>query len=144
MINGFFENLEKFNIENKNVNSISPLVLAYVGDTVYEIFIRTRLVSKFKCSPHKLHLKAVEYVSANAQSDIVRNISDNLTENEKYLLKRGRNAKSGSIPKNTSIIDYKYATGFESLIGFLYLKNDFNRLTEIINLSIDYIENKSK
>jgi len=142
MVNGFLENLGKFEIGEKEVNSLSPLVLAYIGDIVYEVYIRTMLVGRFNISAHKLHVKAINYVSATAQAEITRNIISRLTEEEQIVLKRGRNAKSSTIPKNASMIDYKYATGFESLIGFLYLKKNFIRLNQIIELSICSIDRK--
>ncbi|MEN8904397.1 MAG: ribonuclease III domain-containing protein [Clostridiales bacterium] len=144
MVNNFLENIDFFDYEKKNINILSPLVLAYIGDIVYEVYIRTMLINKYNFSVHKLHLKAIEYVSANSQADIVRNIIDKLSDEELRILKRGRNAKSGTVPKNVNIIDYKYATGFESLIGYLYLNKEFSRLKEIIISAIDFKMRKNK
>jgi ribonuclease-3 family protein len=119
---------------------LSPLVLAYIGDSVFDVYIRTLLIKKEgNVSVHKLHKQSVEYVKAKAQSDIIHRITDSLSQDELDVVKRGRNAKSGIIPKNADPIEYKYATGFEELIGYLYLKKDFKRLTDILNLSANRV-----
>ncbi len=119
---------------------LSPLVLAYIGDSVFDVYIRTLLIKKEgNVSVHKLHKQSVEYVKAKAQSDIIHRITDSLSQDELDIVKRGRNAKSGTIPKNADPIEYKYATGFEALIGYLYLKKDFKRLTDILNLSANKV-----
>ncbi len=119
---------------------LSPLVLAYIGDSVFDVYIRTLLIKKEgNVSVHKLHKQSVEYVKAKAQSDAIHRITDSLSQDELDIVKRGRNAKSGTIPKNADPIEYKYATGFEALIGYLYLKKDFKRLTDILNLSANRV-----
>ncbi len=119
---------------------LSPLVLAYIGDSVFDVYIRTLLIKKEgNVSVHKLHKQSVEYVKAKAQSDIIHRITDSLSQDELDIVKRGRNAKSGTIPKNADPIEYKYATGFEALVGYLYLKKDFKRLTDILNLSANKV-----
>nr|WP_279380049.1 ribonuclease III domain-containing protein [Sporosalibacterium faouarense] len=116
---------------------MSPLQLAYLGDAVYEVLVRTYLVDKKKVSVNELHKEAVNYVKAEAQAKIAFFLEEKLTEEEWSVLKRGRNAKSASVPKNASISDYKYATGFEALIGYLYIKGDIDRILwlfdEIVN-----------
>lgn len=129
MINCFGDN-------KKDPMQYSPLVLAYIGDAVYEVYIRNMLVSKGNMPVHKLHQQATHYVKAKAQSDIIHNIEGELTEEEVSVFKRGRNAKSATTPKNADINEYRYATGFEALIGFLYLKGSFERLTELLELSV--------
>lgn len=114
----------------EDINMLSPLQLAYVGDAVYELLVRTYLLSK-RFSVHELHNEAIKYVRAEAQADIVHKLLDTLTEEELSIVKRGRNAKTGTMPKNASMIDYKYATGFESLIGYLYLKGQDVRIEEL-------------
>lgn len=128
--------LKDNNLSNADINQYSPLVLAYIGDSVYEVFIRTLLVSKGNAPVYKLHKQSVAFVKAKAQSDIIHSIMENLTEEEQEIVRRGRNAKSGTIPKNADVTEYKYATGFETLLGYLYLRKDFDRLTEILKMSV--------
>ncbi|WP_123054748.1 Mini-ribonuclease 3 [Clostridium sp. JN-1] len=122
----------------KDVKNLNPLVLAFIGDAVYEVFIRTYLVEKNRnMSVHKLHVKAIEFVKAHAQSEFIKNIEQELTEEELCIFKRGRNSKSGTVPKNADVREYRYATGFETLIGFLYLTNEEERLNYLLKLIID-------
>lgn len=114
---------------------LSPLTLAFVGDAVYEVFIRTKLAKDVNMQVAKLHKNAIKYVSAVAQSKIVKSIEENFTEEEMAIFKRGRNAHSHTSAKNADIVDYRQATGFETLIGYLYLKKDSERLDEILNMS---------
>lgn len=137
MIKNTFDNfLEQFNFSESEINNMAPLVLAYIGDAVYEVFIRTLLISKGNIPVHKLHKLSIEYVKAKAQSDIVHRIMDKLNPDELDVVRRGRNAKSGTIPKNADVGEYKYATGFESLIGYLYLRKDNDRLMEVLKMAI--------
>lgn len=112
-----------------------PLVLAYLGDTIYDVFIRTLMVSKNIGNVNKLHKATSAYVKAKSQAETLYAISQMLTEEEAYVVKRGRNAKAGTIPKNADVMEYKHATGFEALLGYLYLKRDFERLMHILCLS---------
>ena len=128
--------LDGFNFSDNNINSLPPLVLAYVGDAVYEVFIRTFLISEGNVPVHVLHKRSINYVKAKAQSDIVHRIMADLTPEEHDVVRRGRNAKSGTIPKNADVTEYKYATGFEALVGYLYLKKDYDRLIMILKLAI--------
>lgn len=128
--------LEEFEFDVNKVNSLSPLVLAYVGDAVYEVFVRTLLISGGNAPVHLLHKRSVNYVKAKAQSDIIHRIMDVLTPEEHDIVRRGRNAKSGTIPKNADVTEYKYATGFETLIGYLYLSKDYDRLMNILKLAV--------
>lgn len=124
----------------KEARLLNPLQLALVGDGVYELFIRNSILSKnLELSAHKMHVKAIGYVKAKSQSIIMHEIEDKLTENESYIFKRGRNAKSATVPKNADVRDYRMATGFEALVGYLYLIGDTERLEFIFNtaLSID-------
>ncbi|ABK61771.1 MULTISPECIES: Mini-ribonuclease 3 [Clostridium] len=116
---------------------LNPLVLAFVGDAIYEVFVRRYLVEQNQdMSAHKLHVKAVSYVKAHSQSEIMKQIKESLTEEEERIFKRGRNAKSGTVPKNADVREYRMATGFEALMGFLYLTNQLDRLNELMNMSI--------
>nr|WP_244270533.1 ribonuclease III domain-containing protein [Proteiniborus ethanoligenes] len=121
---------------------LSPLQLAYVGDAVYELFVRTYLLGTKNISVNELHKEAIEFVKAKAQADIIHNLEDKLTEEEWQMVKRGRNAKSGSAPKNANLLDYKYATGFETLVGFLYLTERYDRILEIFSIIIGEQESK--
>lgn len=116
----------------EEVKLMPPLVWAYIGDSVYELFIRLELVNTTKLKPHELHIKAIEYVKAKAQSELLLKIYDELTENEKDIVRRGRNAQSHHLPKNASRADYQYSTAFEALIGYLYLTKQDERLQEIL------------
>ncbi len=116
----------------KEINSLSPLQLAYVGDAVYELLVRTYLVKK-GLAVRKLHKTAIEYVKAEAQSDFIHALEDELTEEEKSFVKRGRNAKNNTVPKNADLMDYKYATGFETLIGYLFLIGEDERIFQLFD-----------
>lgn len=118
------------------VNTMSPLTWAYIGDSVFELFVRMYLVNTTKFKPHKLHVEAIKYVKAKAQFLILKKIENNLTENEKEIIKRGRNVKNHHLPKNATVQEYMYSTGFEALIGYLYLTKQDDRLQEILNLCI--------
>jgi conserved hypothetical protein len=135
--------LKPFNIERKEAKEFSPLVLAYIGDAVYELMIRSILVSRGNRPVNKLNKDATSLVKAAAQSEIVKLISDNLSEEEYTVFKRGRNSSPHTMAKNASMTDYKYATGFEALIGFLYLDNRCDRALELVKLGIDLYLNKN-
>ena len=117
----------------KEVNLMSPLVWAYVGDSVYELFIRTHLIEKTKLKPHRLHIETIKYVKAQAQAEILEKIQDYLTTEEKEIVRRSRNTQNHHLPKNADPTDYMYSTAFEGLIGYLYLTDQKQRLQEILN-----------
>ena len=121
----------------EDVNLMPPLVWAYVGDSVYELFIRTHLVNNTKLNPHKLHIEAINYVKAKAQAEILDRIQEYLTDEEKDIVRRGRNAQNHHLPKNANIADYSHATAFEALIGYLYLSKQDERLKEILLKTIE-------
>lgn len=118
------------------VNTMSPLTWAYVGDSVYELYIRMNLVNTTKLKPHRLHVESIKYVKARAQAEILKNIEEKLTEAEKEIVKRGRNAENHHLPKNATVQEYMYSTGFEALIGYLYLTKQDERLKEILNMCV--------
>ena len=131
-------NIENFfEIKDNDIRSFSPLTLAYIGDAVYEIIIRTIIVEKGNAPVNKLHHKASSIVKAAAQRKAMENIMPLLTEGEEAVYKRGRNAKSYTSAKNASIIDYRIATGFEALIGFLYLSGKNGRILELVKDGIE-------
>ena len=117
---------------------LAPLVLAYIGDSIYEVYVRGELVKLHTDMPvYKLHKEAVKYVRAHAQSNSILAIEELLTEQETAIYKRGRNAKSPTTPKNADIGEYRRATGFEALVGYLYLKGDRERLELIMKAAFD-------
>ena len=116
---------------------LSPLVWAYVGDSVYDLFIRTHLINISNAKPHKLHIESIKHVKAQAQADILNKILDILTEEEKDVVRRGRNVQNHHIAKNANVADYTQSTAFEALIGYLYLTKQDVRLEEILNQCID-------
>lgn len=117
-----------------DVNMLSPLTWAYVGDAIYELYVRTNLVNSTKLKPHKLHIESIKYVKAKAQADILKRIEEHLTDEEKDIVRRARNAENHHLPKNADPADYMYSTAFEGLIGFLYLTKKDERLKEILKM----------
>ncbi len=116
---------------------ISPLTWAYIGDAVYELYVREYLIKNTNLKPHRLHIETIKYVKASAQANILKRIEEYLTEEEKNIVKRGRNTKTHSAPKNADLTDYMYATAFEALIGYLYVTGQNKRLEEILKLCIN-------
>ena len=125
---------EKNEIE---VNLLSPLTWAYLGDAIYELYIRTNLVNKTKLKPHKLHIESIKYVKAKAQAEKLKELMEDLTEEEKEIVRRARNAENHHLPKNADPEDYMYSTAFEGLIGFLYLTKQDERLKQILEKCIN-------
>lgn len=122
---------DMFDIKKEEVELLSPLVLAFVGDTVYDLFIRTMLVTSSTNGVNMLHKTATGYVCCSAQSDSIKGIEDMLTEKELSVFKRGRNAKAHP-PRNADVVKYHNATGLETLVGYLYLSGQSQRLYEIM------------
>ncbi len=118
-------------------NELSPLTLAFIGDTVFDLLVREDLICKANRPPNDLHNLAVKKVKASAQAEFIEKLTPYLTENELAVFKRGRNAKSGHLPKNASQSDYHMATGFEALIGYLYLANQLDRIKELYKIIAD-------
>lgn len=123
--------------EEVDINLLSPLTWAYIGDAVYELYIRTNLVNKTKLKPHKLHIESIKYVKAKAQADILKELMEILTDEEKDIVRRARNAENHHLPKNADPEDYMYSTAFEGLIGYLYLCKKDERLKEILKKCIE-------
>lgn len=123
--------------EKIDIDTMSPLIWAYVGDSVYELYIRTHLTNITKLKPHQLHMKSIQYVKAGAQANILEKLMKNLTENEKEIVKRGRNAENHHLPKNATVQEYMYSTAFEALIGYLYLTKQDKRLKEILDKCVE-------
>ena len=129
-----------------DLKQLNPLALAYMGDAVLEMYIRYNLIAKGKVRPNQLHRMATKYVSAKAQAAMAHGLmeSEFLTEEELAVLKRGRNAKSGTVPKNTDVQTYRYATGVEALLGYLYMQNEYSRLDEVVSNALQYVEEQKE
>lgn len=119
------------------VNLLNPVVLAYVGDAVFEVYIRQRLVAGRARKPHELHRSATRYVSAAAQAKLLQRWHPLLTEEEADIVRRGRNTKSGQPPRNADPADYRQATALECLIGYLYYLGEKERLEQLIGLAFE-------
>ncbi len=126
--------MEKLTKAKCDVNMLSPLNLAFIGDTVFDLFVRERLVCEANRPVNKLHNKAASMVKASAQAKAVERIRDRLTEQEQNVIRRGRNAHVNHKAKNMSEADYHLATGLEALFGYLYLKGETERLGEIFEM----------
>ena len=127
---------ELFHLEDQDLRSYSPLTLAYIGDGVYELIIRTILVKKGNRPVNRLHKKASSLVKAGAQSAIMKVIEEELTPEELSVYRRGRNAHSPTMAKHATMADYRRATGFEALMGYLYLKEDYTRMLTLVRMGI--------
>ena len=129
-------------MEEIDVNQMSPLTWAYMGDSVYENFVREYLVTNTKYKPHKLHIEATKLVKAQAQAHILKKLENTLTDDEKEIVRRTRNTEKHHLPKNATVQEYMYATAFEGLIGYLYLTKQNKRLQEILSQSLKIIKEK--
>lgn len=124
--------LDKFGIEMKDIRTYSPLTLAYIGDGIYDLVIRSMVVGEGNTHVNDLHRHTSQIVKAQAQSEMIGELMPELTEEELAVYKRGRNAKPASVAKNATVGDYRRATGFEALIGYLYLEDKMERMMELI------------
>ncbi|MBQ7718691.1 MAG: Mini-ribonuclease 3 [Clostridia bacterium] len=125
-----------------NANEYSPLVLAYLGDAVYELYVRSRLMEYANLPVNTLFVKSTAYVKAEAQFHAYHFVLDRLSEEELAVLKRGRNAKSATVPKNADVTHYRCATGVEALMGYLYIKGRHDRIEELMGFIFDGLSNK--
>lgn len=129
--------LGTFGVEQQDIRTYSPLALAYIGDGIYDLVIRSIVVGRGNTQPNLLHKKTSSMVKAKAQSEMMEALLPELTEEEEAVYKRGRNAHSFTMAKNASMSDYRRATGFEALMGYLYLKNEFARMLELVKLGLE-------
>ncbi len=127
------EEFLKIDRPKEEVELMSPLTWAYIGDAVYELYIRNKLINETNLKPHKLHIEAIKYVKAKSQAEMLNKIYEMLTDEEKDIVRRGRNTQNHHLPKNSNVQEYMYATAFEALIGYLYLTKQNARLKEILN-----------
>lgn len=133
-------NLDKYiTLGEMEVRMLNPLVWAYIGDSIYEAFIRSHIISNTKKTAHALHLESIKFVKAKAQSQILEDLLPFLTEEEQDIVRRGRNTKAGHLPKNADVMDYRRATALEGLIGYIYLMKRFDRLDEIMEIILKRI-----
>lgn len=131
---------EVFGMQEVDIREYSPLTLAYIGDSIYDLIIKSLVINAGNKQVQKLHQETSSLVQASAQSKMMRTLQDILTEEEHAIYKRGRNAKSVSPAKNQSITDYRRATGFEALMGYLYLKKDMRRLIDLVKIGLDSLK----
>ena len=131
---------EIFHMEEVDIQMYSPLTLAYIGDSIYDLIIKNLVVNRGNKQVNKLHKETSSLVQASTQSLMMRTMQEHLTEEEHAIYKRGRNAKSVTPAKNQSITDYRRATGFEALIGYLYLKKEWKRLVDLVKIGLDSLE----
>lgn len=138
------EIIDYFEGKEVDIKTYSPLTFAYIGDDVFDLVIRTIVVNKGNTSPNKLHNTVICYVSAKAQAKMLDAINSLLNDEEQDILRRGRNSKPHTKAKNASSADYMKATALETLIGYLYLKNDMERIFELIKTGINKIEEENE
>lgn len=141
LVNNIFKNLNIGDVEPKQ---LSPLVLAYIGDSIFDLMIKTMVVAKGNMQVNKMNKYTSGIVKAESQSKMIGYIEKELTEEEESVYKRGRNAKSYTSAKNASIGDYRRATGFEALMGYLYLKGDYERMTILTKMGLDSLRTEAK
>ena len=128
---------EIFNMEEVDVKTYSPLTLAYIGDCVYDLIIKSLVIGHGNKQVNKMHKETSSLVQASTQSLMMRKLQDLLTDEERAVYKRGRNAKSVSPAKNQSVTDYRRATGFEALLGYLYLQKEWKRMLDLVKIGLD-------
>ena len=128
---------EMLALPKMDVRTYSPLVLAYIGDAVYEILVRTRVVSHGSMQVNKMHKKSASLVKAETQANLAKLLMDDLTPEESAVYRRGRNARSATMAKHATMIDYRMATGFEALMGYLYLTEQFDRMAELLGKGLE-------
>ena len=132
--------LNAFNLEEQDLRTYSPLTLAYIGDAIFELVVRTVLVERKNTQAEKLHKAATKIVKAETQALMIEALKEDLSEAEMAVYKRGRNAKAFTRAKNATMSEYRRATGFEALMGYLYLKGDIERMIELIRLGTEKAE----
>ena len=138
MINSYIK--EQFGIADVDIRTYSPLTLAYIGDGIFDIVIRSVVVAKGNSRANDLHKRTSKIVKAHTQGLMIEALEGELTEEEADIYRRGRNAKSGTMAKNASMSDYRKATGFEALMGYLYLKDDFERIVFLTKRAMELLE----
>lgn len=131
---------KEFECGEVDIRTYSPLTLAYIGDGIYDLIIRTVVVERGNRAAANLHKKSIKFVNAATQASMIEVIREELSEEEQSVYRRGRNAKSYTTAKNASIGDYRKATGFEALLGYLYLQDRMDRVIELVKQALDRLE----
>lgn len=145
-IDEIFKNAQEIRTSlGKSGNTLLPiqmnaLVLAYVGDTIYDLYVRTMLIGFSDATANTLHKRAIDYVCASAQAQAAQRAMEHFTEEELSVFKRGRNSKHATVPKNADLGDYHKATGLESVLGYLYLQGEMDRLTYLLKICVEKSE----
>lgn len=135
---------QSFDLQEFKAHTYSPLALAYIGDSIYDLIIRTLIMNNGSKAVGKMHKEASGFVNANTQGQMYHAVTPFLTEDEMSVMKRGRNANSGRKPKNANMSNYKHATGFEALLGHLYITGKVDRVVELIKIGIDDMEERKQ
>ncbi|HHW71014.1 MAG TPA: Mini-ribonuclease 3 [Clostridiales bacterium] len=133
----YIEKKHGIKFTQQQIDMLNPLVLAYIGDTIYDLFVRTYIIAMEEGTVHRLNNMAIQYVNAASQCSALHSIENELTEEEKNIVRRGRNVKSGTSPKHADIGEYRWATGLEALLGYLYLTGQKERLFHIMELILN-------
>lgn len=141
-LNGYI--LERFQIPSKDIRTYSPLALAYIGDGAYDLIIRSLMVGKGNTSASQLHKQTSRLVNAKAQAEMIELLLSELTQEEEAVYRRGRNAKSPTMAKHASMSEYRRATGFEALMGYLYLQEDMERMLELVKLGLARLQQEDR
>jgi len=128
---------QEFALKEVDIRTYSPLTLAYIGDGIYDLIVRTVAVERGNEPPNRLHRKTIAYVNAKTQAQMIEALLPDLSDEEVAVYKRGRNAKSYTSAKNASIADYRKATGFEALLGYLYLQDKEERILELVKAGLE-------
>lgn len=135
---------ELFEMKEVDINSYSPLALAYIGDSIYDLIIKSLVINRGNKQVNKLHKETSGLVQASTQSLMMRTMQEYLTEEEHTVYKRGRNSKTVSPAKNQSVTDYRRATGFEALLGYLYLKREWKRMLDLVKIGLDSLDERAE
>lgn len=144
---GILKSIKKaYSIDSADVATYSPLTLAYIGDSVHSLVVKSVITLRGNCSANQLNKKTIEHVKAVNQAKVAQYYIDNmiLSEEEADIMRRGRNAKSASVAKNASVGEYRTATGLEALIGYLYLTDRTDRMIELVRIGMEYIDTINK
>ena len=128
---------ELYDISDVDIRTFSPLALAYIGDSVFDIIIRTKVIAKGNVPVSKMHKACSDVVRASAQAQLLDAIAEDLTSEEEDVVRRGRNAKSKTTAKNASVIDYRNATALEALLGYLYMTGEIQRMQELVKIGLE-------
>ena len=131
---------EMFHMQEVDIHTYSPLALAFIGDCIFDLIIKSLVLNQGNKQVQKLHRETSRIVQASSQSQMMREIQEHLTEEEHAVYKRGRNSRTVTPAKNQSVTDYRRATGFEALLGYLYLKKEWKRILELVKIGLDALE----